>query len=61
MVPMIWINLPALTDFKAILSFDGREDALSRYCLVTTTYSFKIIGNNPEKGEVLHGLFGKSR
>jgi hypothetical protein len=34
-------SLIPLTDFKAILSLDDREDALSRYCLVTATYTIE--------------------
>jgi hypothetical protein len=34
-------SLIPLNDFKAILSVDDREDALSRYCLVTATYSIE--------------------
>jgi hypothetical protein len=30
-----------LADFKAILSLDDREDALSRYCLITATYTIE--------------------
>jgi hypothetical protein len=30
-----------LADFKAVLGIDDREDALSRYCLVTATYSIE--------------------
>jgi hypothetical protein len=30
-------SLIPLADFKAILSLDDREDALSRYCLITAT------------------------
>jgi hypothetical protein len=30
-----------LADFKAILGLDDREDALSRHCLVTATYSIE--------------------
>jgi hypothetical protein len=28
-------------DFKALLGLDDREDALSRYCLITATYSIE--------------------
>ena len=28
-----------LVDFKAVLGFDDREDALSRYCLIAATYT----------------------
>jgi hypothetical protein len=28
-------------DFKALLGFDDREDALSRYCLITATYTIE--------------------
>jgi hypothetical protein len=31
-------TLIPLADFKAILGLDDREDALSRYCLITATY-----------------------
>jgi hypothetical protein len=34
-------TLIPLEDFKAILGFDDREDALSRYYLVTATYSIE--------------------
>jgi hypothetical protein len=34
-------SLTPLEDFKAILSVDDREDALSRYCLVTATYAIE--------------------
>ncbi|MDR2094193.1 MAG: hypothetical protein LBP76_01580 [Treponema sp.] len=34
-------SLIPLADFKAILGFDDREDALSRYCLITATYSIE--------------------
>jgi hypothetical protein len=34
-------SLIPLTDFKAILGIDDREDALSRYCLITTTYTIE--------------------
>jgi hypothetical protein len=30
-----------LTDFKAILGIDDREDALSRYCLITATFTIE--------------------
>jgi hypothetical protein len=30
-----------LDDFKAILGIDDREDALSRYCLLTATYTIE--------------------
>jgi uncharacterized phiE125 gp8 family phage protein len=30
-----------LTDFKAVLGIDDREDALSRFCLVTATYTIE--------------------
>jgi hypothetical protein len=32
-------TLIPLADFKAILGLDDREDALSRYCLITATYT----------------------
>jgi hypothetical protein len=34
-------SLIPLADFKAILGLDDREDALSRYCLVTATYTIE--------------------
>jgi hypothetical protein len=34
-------SLIPLTDFKAILGIDDREDALSRYCLITATYTIE--------------------
>jgi hypothetical protein len=34
-------SLIPLEDFKAILSLDDREDALSRYCLITATYTIE--------------------
>jgi hypothetical protein len=34
-------SLVRLEDFKAILGLDDREDALSRYCLTTATYSIE--------------------
>jgi hypothetical protein len=34
-------SLISLADFKAILGIDDREDALSRYCLITTTYTIE--------------------
>jgi hypothetical protein len=34
-------TLIPLTDFKAILGIDDRENALSRYCLTTATYSIE--------------------
>jgi hypothetical protein len=34
-------TLIPLVDFKAILSIDDREDALSRYCLVTATFTIE--------------------
>jgi hypothetical protein len=34
-------SLISLTDFKAILGIDDREDALSRYCLITATYTIE--------------------
>jgi hypothetical protein len=30
-----------LADFKAVLGIDDREDALSRYCLITATYTIE--------------------
>jgi hypothetical protein len=32
-------TLITLADFKAVLGIDDREDALSRYCLITSTYT----------------------
>jgi hypothetical protein len=34
-------TLVPLSDFKAILGLDDREDALSRYCLITATYTIE--------------------
>jgi uncharacterized phiE125 gp8 family phage protein len=34
-------TLIPLADFKTILGIDDREDALSRYCLVTATYTIE--------------------
>jgi hypothetical protein len=34
-------SLIPLTDFKALLGVDDREDALSRYCLITATYTIE--------------------
>jgi uncharacterized phiE125 gp8 family phage protein len=34
-------TLIPLADFKAILGLDDREDALSRYCLITATYTIE--------------------
>jgi hypothetical protein len=34
-------TLIPLADFKAILGLDDREDILSRYCLITATYSIE--------------------
>jgi uncharacterized phiE125 gp8 family phage protein len=34
-------SLIPLADFKAVLGIDDREDALSRYCLVTTTWTIE--------------------
>jgi hypothetical protein len=34
-------SLIPLTDFKAVLGLDDREDALSRYCLITATYTIE--------------------
>jgi hypothetical protein len=34
-------SLIPLEDFKAILSLDDREDALSRYCLITATFTIE--------------------
>jgi hypothetical protein len=34
-------SLIPLEDFKAILGLDDREDVLSRYCLITATYTIE--------------------
>ncbi|MDR2786319.1 MAG: hypothetical protein LBB83_10445, partial [Treponema sp.] len=34
-------TLIPLADFKAILGIDDREDALSRYCLTTATFTIE--------------------
>jgi hypothetical protein len=34
-------SLISLEDFKALLGIDDREDALSRYCLITGTYTIE--------------------
>jgi hypothetical protein len=34
-------SLIPLEDFKALLGIDDRENALSRYCLVTATYTIE--------------------
>jgi hypothetical protein len=34
-------SLIPLTDFKAVLGIDDREDTLSRYCLITATYTIE--------------------
>jgi hypothetical protein len=34
-------SLIPLSDFKAVLGIDDREDALSRYCLITATYTIE--------------------
>jgi hypothetical protein len=34
-------SLISLEDFKALLGFDDRENALSRYCLITATYTIE--------------------
>jgi hypothetical protein len=34
-------SLVPLTDFKAILGLDDREDSLSRYCLITATFTIE--------------------
>jgi uncharacterized phiE125 gp8 family phage protein len=34
-------TLIPLADFKAVLGLDDREDALSRYCLITATYTIE--------------------
>jgi hypothetical protein len=38
--PILRTLIP-LEDFKAILSLDDREDTLSRYCLITATYTIE--------------------
>jgi hypothetical protein len=37
--PNLLYTLIPLEDFKAILGIDDREDSLSRYCLITATYT----------------------
>jgi hypothetical protein len=37
-------TLIPLADFKAILRIDDREDALSRYCLLTATHTIEQYG-----------------
>ncbi|MDR2740620.1 MAG: hypothetical protein LBB98_00465 [Treponema sp.] len=34
-------SLVPLAEFKAVLGFVDREDALSRYCLITATYTIE--------------------
>jgi hypothetical protein len=34
-------SLISLADFKALLGFDDREDALSRFCLIAATYTIE--------------------
>jgi hypothetical protein len=34
-------SLIPLTDFKGVLGIDDREDTLSRYCLITATYTIE--------------------
>jgi uncharacterized phiE125 gp8 family phage protein len=34
-------SLMPLAEFKAVLGLDDREDALSRYCLITATYTIE--------------------
>ncbi|MDR0730980.1 MAG: hypothetical protein LBF63_04870 [Treponema sp.] len=34
-------SLIPLANFKVVLGFDDREDALSRYCLITATYTIE--------------------
>ncbi|MDR0582761.1 MAG: hypothetical protein LBG57_00200 [Treponema sp.] len=34
-------TLISLADFKAVLGVDDREDALSRFCLITATYTIE--------------------
>jgi hypothetical protein len=34
-------SLIPLTDFKAVLGLDDREDAMSRYCLIPATYTIE--------------------
>jgi hypothetical protein len=42
MVPGVSLyTLIPLADFKAILGLDDREDALSRYCLITATFTIE--------------------
>jgi hypothetical protein len=38
--PVLHSVIP-LADFKAVLGIDDREDALSRYCLITATYTIE--------------------
>jgi hypothetical protein len=38
--PVVHSLIP-LADFKAILGIDDREDALSRYCLITATFTIE--------------------
>ena len=35
-------SLIPLADFKAVLGIDDREDDLSRYCLITATYTIEL-------------------
>ncbi|MDR2785975.1 MAG: hypothetical protein LBB83_08680 [Treponema sp.] len=34
-------SLVPLADFKAVLGIDDRDDALSRYCLITAAYAIE--------------------
>jgi hypothetical protein len=47
-------SLITLADFKAILGFDDREDALSRFCLVTATYALE---SYCRRGLLIHKYF----
>jgi hypothetical protein len=40
MAPPLYTLIP-LEDFKAIVGFDDREDVLSRYCLITATFTIE--------------------
>jgi hypothetical protein len=39
--PNLLYSLIPLEDFKAVLGIDDREDSLSRYCLITATYTIE--------------------
>jgi hypothetical protein len=39
--PKLLYSLIPLGDFKAVLGIDDREDSLSRYCLITATYTIE--------------------